>query len=75
MKQRYEMTEEDLKALLAVSKPTPVMYLSGGIPMTNSPQQNANRAWKKLGRKMRFEWDTVEPSREGMRVFYAEPTP
>lgn len=73
-KQLFEMTEEDLKALLAACKPTPVMFLSGGVPMSDSPQENANRAWAALGRRLGFEPMSVEPaSGKGQRFFYASP--
>lgn len=71
----YEMTEEDLKELLDACKATPVMFLSGGTPMGSSPQENANRAWKKLGDKMRFDSITVQPvSGKPPRFFTAVPS-
>ena len=75
MRHEFEMTEDDLKALLDACKPTPVMYLSGGTPMFDSPQENANRAWAKLGEKMGFDSTTVRPSdpNKGQRFFTAEP--
>lgn len=69
---RYEMTVEDLASLREACKPTPVMFLSGGTPMFDS-QENANRKWKQLGEKYGFKWDSVRPSEEGDRVFFAEP--
>lgn len=74
MKQRYEMTQDDLDALLLASRPTPCMYICNGISMFNTPQENANAAWKKLADKMGFIWDTVEPISHGRKKeFYAEP--
>ena len=71
----YEMTQDDLDAILAACKPTPVMFLSGGTPMGNSPQENANIAWGKLGKKMGFDHMTVRPDgSRGMRFFSAIPT-
>jgi hypothetical protein len=70
----YEMTEEDLNAILEACKPTPVMYLSGGVPMGGSPQEKANLAWEKLGKRMGFDYMTVQPSRRGQRFFSAVPT-
>jgi hypothetical protein len=69
------MTEADFKALLDACKPVRVMYLPGGTPMFSSPQQNANDAWKALGKKMGFAWATVAPV-EGkpQRFFTAIPT-
>jgi hypothetical protein len=73
MRIEFEMTEDDLKELLEASKPTPVMYLSGGRPMFDSPQENANRAWKKLGEKMGFDAMSVRPvPGKGHRFFTAE---
>lgn len=57
----YKLTEEQHSALLAASQPTPVMYLSGGQPMYNSPQQNAIDAWRLLGKKLGFRGDSVLP--------------
>ena len=73
MKKLYEMSEEQLAKLLEACRPTPVMYVSGGQPMGSTPQENANRAWKKLGTEMGFVWDTVEPTDKGDRCFLAEP--
>ena len=69
----YEMSEADLATILEACKPTPVMYLSGGRPMYDSPQENANRAWKALGHKMGFNYLTVRPGNKGQRFFSAEP--
>jgi len=70
----YEMTEEDLKKLLDACKPTPVMYLSGGVPLGSSPQENANRAWSELGGRLGFDWNTVRPiDGKGNRFFSAVP--
>ena len=69
----FEMTEEQLKEILNACKPTPVMYLNGGMPMFNSPQENANHAWKLLGDKLGFKYMTVKPNGKGDRFFSAEP--
>lgn len=61
MRQEFEMTDEQLEKLLDACKPTPVMFLSGGMPMSPSPQENANRAWQALGQELGFKWDTVKP--------------
>ena len=69
----FEMSEADLQDILKACKPTPAMYLSGGMPMTASPQENANSAWFKLGEKMGFKHMTVEPNfNKGQRFFTAE---
>jgi aromatic ring-opening dioxygenase catalytic subunit (LigB family) len=31
------------------------MFLSGGTPMFGTPQENANRAWQRLGEKVGFD--------------------
>ena len=61
MRKEYEMNDEQLEALLDASRPTPVMFLSGGRPMGPSPRENANYAWKKLGDELGFNWHTVQP--------------
>lgn len=74
MKHEYQMTAEDHAALMEACKPTPAMYLSGGQPMFDSPQENANRAWAQLGLKMGFDAMTVEPiSGKPTTFFRAEP--
>ena len=70
----FEMTDEDLAALLDASKPTPAMWLSGGIPMYRTPQENANCAWGRLAEKMGFKQTTVQPvPGKGQKFFTAEP--
>lgn len=71
----YEMTEDDLAKLLDAMKQTPVMFITGGIPIGGSTQENANRAWQSLGEKMGFDYMTVQPiSGKGNRFFTAIPT-
>lgn len=72
-RREYEMTEADLAKLLEAGKPVAVMYLSGGIPMHESPQVKANRAWQSLGHKMGFNYLSVKASDKGQRFFTAEP--
>lgn len=72
-RREFEMTEADLATLLAACKQTPVMFLSGGQPMFDPPQENANRAWCVLGVAMGFDGMTVEPSQKGQRFFTAVP--
>jgi len=55
----YEMTEDDLKELLEACKPVMAIAVGGIGP--SSPQENANRAWKRLGEKMGFDSSTVQP--------------
>ena len=68
----YEMTEDDLRELLTACKPVPCMMIGSMIP--SSPQENANRAWAKLGEKMGFDSMTVQPSNQGDRFFSAVPS-
>lgn len=69
MRQEYEMSEDDLNAILESCKPVPLIMLQCGNPP--SQQENANRAWKILGDKMGFDHMTVEPSGKGQRFFTA----
>lgn len=71
----YEMSEDDLKQILEACKPTPVMFVSGGIPVGGNPQENANSAWNELGKKMGFDHMTVRPIEgKGQRFFTAIPS-
>ena len=73
MRKEFCLLDQELEELLDACKPTPVMYLSGGIPMFNTPQENANYAWKKLADKYGFIWDTAKPVMgKGERYFTAE---
>lgn len=68
----YEMTEEDLKELLDACKPVVAMKIGNYIP--RSPQENANMAWERLGKKMGFNHMTVKPiPSKGDRFFSAIP--
>lgn len=68
----YEMTQEDLDALLNAMKPVPYMIIGGVAP--RSQQENANAAWKALGEKMGFDYMTVRPNGKGDRFFTARST-
>ena len=71
MRREFEMSEADFKELLDACKPVPCMMI--GSYATPSPQENANRAWARLGRKMGFIGDTAKPiSGKGTRFFTAE---
>jgi len=67
----FEMTEEQLSTLLEASKPVPYLIIGGREP--SSPQENANRAWKALGKEMGFHYMTVKPTGQDVRFFSAEP--
>lgn len=60
-RKEYELTDAQLAKLLDACKPTPAMWGSGGMPMFNTPQENANDAWRALGKEMGFKWDTCQP--------------
>lgn len=70
----YEMSQDQLNELMDACKPTPVMYLNNGAPMFNSPQENANYAWEKLGKELGFKHMTVSPNGKGDKFFTAEST-
>ena len=65
----YEMTDEDLKIILDASKPTPCMLIGSYTPST--PQENANRAWQRLGKKMGFDYLTVQPVNGKPQSFFS----
>lgn len=68
----YEMTESDLEEILEACKPVPCIMIPGCTPA--SAQENANRAWEKLGKKMGFDSTTVRPLDKGQRFFSAVPS-
>jgi hypothetical protein len=69
----FEMTPDDLDVILKASKPTVGIMVGGSFGP--DPQENANAAWKALGKKMGFEWNTVQPIRgKGNRFFTAIPS-
>lgn len=55
----YEMLDADLERILDACKPVPYIVIGGHAP--SSPQENANRAWEALGKKMGFDHMTVRP--------------
>jgi len=68
----YEMSEEDLKALLQPRVPE---IMIGGYSTSSMQQASANNAWAALGKKMGFDWETVRPvSGKGQRFFSAIPS-
>lgn len=69
MRTNYEMTADDLTALLDSMKPVPAIMLQCG-PL-QSVQANANAAWARLGEKMGFDPMTVKPTGRGDRFFSA----
>ena len=68
----YEMTDDDLKELMEASKPTPCFMIGHYSPP--SPQENSNRAWAHLAKKMGFDYMTVQPIQgKGVKFFSAVP--
>jgi len=71
----FEMTGEQLAKLMDACKSTPVMFLSGGAPMFDTPQENANHAWELLGKELGFKHMTVSPViGKSTKFFTAEST-
>ena len=69
----YEMTKEDEQELLDACRPVPLIMLHIHTPA--NPQENANRAWERLGKKMGFDYMTVQPvPGKGSRFFTAVPS-
>ena len=72
MRQEYEMAQKDLDEIMTACAPVPYMVVGGREP--SSPQENANRAWARLGDKMGFDSMSVKPLGKGDRFFTAIPT-
>ncbi len=71
MRKEYELTEEQLTTLLEACRAVPAIMLQCGAPA--SPQENANVAWRRLGKELGFEPMTVKPvAGRGDRFFTAE---
>ena len=65
----YEMSEGDLEKIMNACRPVPAIIVGGYTPP--SVQENANRAWERLGKKMGFDYMTVRPTEKGNRFFTA----
>ena len=72
MHREFEIAEQDLAEIIEACKPVSMIMLQCGMPL--SPQENANRAWERLGEKSGFDYMTVEPSGKGQRCFSAVTT-
>lgn len=69
----YEMTKDDLKAILDACRPIPYIMVGGYTP--RSLQERANDAWAILGLKMGFDHMTVRPvPGKNQRFFTAVPS-
>jgi len=74
MKQEFEMSEEEMQAILDISRDnTPVIFV--GVWLGLDKQERANKLWQIMADKYGFVWDSVEPSAKGMRYFLATPKP
>ena len=75
MKQLFRFNDEQwayMMEQMKIARNQHVMYLPGGVPLFEEPQEIANRAWKKMGDEMGFIWDSARPG-EDERSFRAEP--
>ena len=69
----YELSEDELAEILDACKPTPCIMVGGYGP--SSPQENANRAWAALGKKLGFDPMSVRPIKgKGQRFVTAIPS-
>ena len=71
MRKEYEMSKDQLEKIMEACEPVP--YIIIGNVQPSSPQENANRAWERLGIEMGFDYMSVEPTNKGDRFFTAEP--
>ncbi len=62
-RREYEMTEKDLEEILSAGRPTPVIFGNNGMDLGGNQQENTDNAWKRLGKKMGFNYMTVRPIR------------
>lgn len=68
--QQFTMTAAEWEDMMKACQPVPYMIIGGIEP--RSPQQNANDAWRALGHKRGFKWETVRPSGRDQHSFMAE---
>jgi len=69
-RKEFEITERQLNILIDASNPVPMIMLQCGKP--KSAQENANNAWKSLGRELGFDSMTVQRiNGKGERFFTA----
>jgi hypothetical protein len=73
-RKEYEMTPKQEADLIQACQPVRYMVIGGMEP--SSPQENANNAWKALGKELGFIWDTARAvSGKPTRFFSAEEDP
>jgi len=69
----YELTEEELKAILDACRAQPVIKI--GNHWNGDTQESVNRAWQSLAAKRGFVWDSCQPvSGKGQRFITAVPS-
>lgn len=70
-RKEFELTQEQYDKLMDAMKPVPYMIVGGHAP--RSQQENANDAWKALGKELGFNFMTVRPVHgKSDRFFTAE---
>jgi len=75
MRREYRMSDDTLEELKKIARQrNPVMFLSGGQPLFDDPQELANLVWQKLGDSLHFDWESVRPLDRGLAWFTAEST-
>lgn len=68
----FKLTKKDVADLREAAKPVPYIIIGDCVP--DSPQENSNAVWKRLGKKHGFKWDTAEPiPGRGNEYILAEP--
>jgi hypothetical protein len=73
-RREYELTDEQYARLMDACQPVPYMVIGGVVPP--SPRENAEMAWRELGREMGFDGMTARPAPgKSGRFFTAEPVP
>ena len=71
MKKQYRFPDAAWEKMRNINRT--VMYLSGGIPMGRSPQDQANDIWREVAKELGFVWDSVEPAGGDEKDFLATP--
>lgn len=67
----FTMTQEDYDEIIKACQPVPMIMLQCG--RASSAQENTNRAWRDLGRRMGFDGMTVRPYQNNPLEFWAVP--
>lgn len=71
MRKEFELTDNELQDLRALSRPVPAIALNCGEPPTQ--QQMANEFWQRIGREKGFAYMTARPvAGKGPKFFTAE---